>query len=275
MSPLDDYPLGSYLVITFAFSWTAWSIGGTVESQSLALLTVIIGGFGPMVGALTMVRNEGEVALRTWLRRQLRFRGPGRWYVLALVIPLLYPVAMTAYFAATGASLTPSALLDRVPVYLGSLVFVFVLGGGQEEFGWRAYLQPRLLDRWDAVRTSLAIGVVWACWHLPLYAIPGHIYADRPFSSYILLVVAFAFVFTWLHEAADRRLPVVMLLHAGVNSTGALVPVRRALLPEVQTSHTLTLVMLATTLLILVALRVQSGGWRPNTGQPDRGAGGL
>lgn len=119
------------------------------------------------------------------------------------------------------------------------------------------------------------LGVVWACWHLPLYVIPGQLYANRPFLSYLPLVVALTFVFTWLHDASDRRLPVVMLLHAGVNSTGALVPVRPELVGSFQTGHVASLVMLATTLVVLAALRLQADTWLPRTGQPDRGTRGL
>lgn len=275
MSPLDDRPVASFVVITLAFSWSAWGLSSLLDSPLAAFALVVVGGFGPMMGAITMVSATGEPSVRSWLRAQLRVRGPLRWYLLALAIPPLYPLAITGYLAATGVPLDPSMLPRRVPAYLASLVFVFVLGGGQEEFGWRGYMLPRLLDRMNTVRASLLLGVVWACWHLPLYVIPGQLYANRPFLSYLPLVVALTFVFTWLHGAADRRLPVVMLLHAGVNSTGALVPVRPELLGSFKTSHVASLVMLATTLLVLAALRRRADAWAPEPGEWGRGTRGL
>lgn len=275
MPSLDRWPVASYVALTFAFSWTAWGASALFESQLGVFALLIAGGFGPTVGAMTMVHRAHDQSVRAWLRDLLRVRGPARWYALAVLIPLLFPVVLTAYLAATGVPLEPSVLPDRLSVYLGSLVFVFFLGGGQEEFGWRGYMLPRLLDRWSAIRANLVLGVVWACWHLPLYVVPGQLYSDKPFSSYLLLVVALTFVFTWLYDASNGRLPVVMLLHAGVNSTGALVPVRPQFLDSFGSSHTATLVMLGATLLVVLALRVQSGRWRPQTSGSDRGTRGI
>lgn len=275
MSPLDRWPVASYVTITYAFSWLAWGASSLPDSQISSFVLVILGGFGPMIGALTMVHHHGEEAIGSWLRSQLHFRGPVRWYAVAFVIPLIYPIALTAYLVATGVPIESSVLPARIPMFLASLGFVFLLGGGQEEFGWRGYMLPRLLERWSAGRASLVLGVVWACWHLPLYVIPGQLYASKPFLSYLPLVVALTFVFTWLHDAANHRLPVVMLLHAGVNSTGALVPVRPEHLSGFSNSHTASLVMLVATLAVLAAIRLQSGTWLPGTRHRDRGTGVL
>ena len=49
----------------------------------------------------------------------------------------------------------------------------FVIGGLLEESGWRGYALPQLQPRMGALWASIILGVIHACWHLPLFFIPG------------------------------------------------------------------------------------------------------
>jgi membrane protease YdiL (CAAX protease family) len=106
-------------------------------------------------------------------------------------------------------------------VYPLSVVAIALAGGGQEEFGWRGYALPALQDRWSALTASVAIGVVWAVWHLPafVFAVPGY---TGSFGLYTLLVVGVSIVFTWLYNNTDGSILLAMLLHGGVNAASGL-----------------------------------------------------
>lgn len=269
----DSHPVASFLAVTFAFSWLAWLLGFLAfDGQALGFASVVVGGFGPMVGAVAVRRLRGE-PVKAWLRDLLRVRVAPRWYLLAVAIPLAFSVVHAAYLAAAGATLSPSLVAERLPGYLGSLVFVFFLGGGQEEFGWRGFMLPRLQAAHGAAAASLAIGVAWALWHLPLFALPGAIYADRPFTSYVAVPLVLAFVYTWLYNRADRALPVVMLLHAGTNSAGTLVPVPADALTTVVSGTEYHLVQAAGALLVLALALAVSGrralDYRDDAGSPS------
>ena len=85
-------------------------------------------------------------------------------------VPLVVFAATSVAYIALGNPIEPSAVLQQVPIYALplvfalSMVFVFLLGGGQEELGWRGFALPRLLNRFDAVIASLVLGAVWAVW---------------------------------------------------------------------------------------------------------------
>jgi membrane protease YdiL (CAAX protease family) len=66
--------------------------------------------------------------------------------------------------------LRPDASLGSM---LGALVFTFLSGPLNEEAGWRGFALPRLQEKHSALGSSLFLGFLWACWHLPFYLEPG------------------------------------------------------------------------------------------------------
>ena len=56
---------------------------------------------------------------------------------------------------------------------LGSFLPLLIIGPLSEEIGWRGYALERLQTRWNALTSSLIVGLVWALWHLPLFMMVG------------------------------------------------------------------------------------------------------
>jgi membrane protease YdiL (CAAX protease family) len=104
------------------------------------------------------------------------------------------------------------------PWTLFPLVFVQTLLVGSpmgEEIGWRGYVLPRLQARLPALAASLALGVAWGLWHLPLVvASGGHL------GWFLLGIVADAVLFTWLYNSTDGSLLLALLFHASIAVTG-------------------------------------------------------
>jgi len=72
--------------------------------------------------------------------------------------------------AGAGHGLPPIAFyLTLFPLFLrNGPASVAMLGGPlNEEGGWRGWLLPHLSGRFGDMRAALAVGAVWACWHLP------------------------------------------------------------------------------------------------------------
>ncbi|MFC7029147.1 CPBP family intramembrane glutamic endopeptidase [Halomicroarcula sp. GCM10025710] len=97
------------------------------------------------------------------------------------------------------------------------ILLTTVLGGGQEEFGWRGFALPALQSRFDALTASIVIGIVWAAWHLPafVFEIPGY---TGSFAVYALLVVGISIILTWLYNNTGGSILLAMLTHGGVNA---------------------------------------------------------
>jgi membrane protease YdiL (CAAX protease family) len=92
----------------------------------------------------------------------------------------------------------------------------------QEELGWRGYALPRLIDRWSSVSAALGLGVAWACWHLPLYALDAGDQERAPLAAFLISVVALSVVYTWFWTVTGGSLLVALLLHSSTNAAGVI-----------------------------------------------------
>lgn len=229
----------AFFALTLVLSWAVWipSALGIVDFGSLVLGVIVVGTFGPLVAAAIVTWLIGD-SLRAWAGQVLRWRVRPRWYLAAFGIPFITVVAMGVIYLVLGNPIEPSAMVQQLPIYalpviyVLSMVFVFLLGGGQEELGWRGFALPRLLNRFDAVTASLVIGAVWAVWHLPLFMVEESSQYGTPFVPYAITVLALSILFTWLYRSTERSVLLVMILHASNNSTGvwlaAVIPVQDA-----------------------------------------------
>ena len=78
-----------------------------------------------------------------------------------------------------GALFTGSTLdLSYVPPMLYMVIPVFIMkilgdAGLAEELGWRGFLLPRLQARYNALVSSIIVGIVWGLWHWPMFLVEG------------------------------------------------------------------------------------------------------
>jgi membrane protease YdiL (CAAX protease family) len=211
---------GIFVASTLAFSWGLWSpLLFELVPSSLTVPLIMLGGFGPFVGALVTLRLTGR-SIREWLRANLRYRIPLRWYAVAIGLPPVFIVAASVvYVTVFGGSY---AFDEVVPLWMFplGLALTFFLGGGQEELGWRGFAQPALQDGVSALSASLLVGAVWFLWHVPLFFVPGSSQAGVPMFPYAVGVVATAVVLAWLYNTTGSLL-VPWLYHASVNPAGA------------------------------------------------------
>jgi len=97
-----------------------------------------------------------------------------------------------------------------------NLVFASLLGGGQEEFGWRGFALPHLQASYDALTASLLVGVVWAIWHAPMFVFG--VYSEHP-GLYAVGLLAYAVVFTWYYNSSQGQLLGAVVVHGTLNAS--------------------------------------------------------
>lgn len=176
---------------------------------------------GPFTAALVVTAvAEGRAGLRAWAGRLLRWRVSWRWYaVVLLAVPAVALLATAALPVARGSvqQLTLVAALTYLPVLVLQLFTTAVA----EEPGWRDFALPRLQRRHGPVPGTAILGVLWGCWHLPLFLTAWggpHVMWWMP-VEFVVLCVPLSLVMTWVFNRTGQSLPIVMIMHAGINKT--------------------------------------------------------
>lgn len=219
-----QHQVAAFVAGTLAFSWTVWVIAYLATGGTMSQALILPGGFGPLVAAAVVTYLTGG-DVRGWARQLLDWRVRPRWYLIAVGLPAVVTATSVAtVLSVTGVPLDVSALLERLPVYPIALLFMVVVGGGQEEPGWRGFALPRLQAAYSSLTASVLIGVVWAVWHLPLFVMGLARNTSGRFSLYAALVVGMSVLLTWCYNRTGGSVLVAMLFHAGVNASGLLVP---------------------------------------------------
>ena len=92
-----------------------------------------------------------------------------KWHLIILGVVILGTVGQLIVIQLLGYSFDASLFLSRLMMLLPLLI----LGPLSEELGWRGYALERLQLRWNALTSSLILGVIWSLWQLPLFYIVG------------------------------------------------------------------------------------------------------
>lgn len=231
---VGTHPIAAYFVVAYAFSWLCWLPGvvsGVDAISGPAAVLIFVGVWGPAVAGALVTWLSGE-SVRTWARGLLRWRVPGRWYAFALGLPVALVAVASALFLAAGHDLDASLLPERLVAFLPMLVVLSLVGGGNEEIGWRGFALPRMLERWTPVRATLLLGVLWAVWHLPLLGAQDDLShgLDGPMLALVLAataltIVAWAFLYTYLYQRTRSAL-LCLLLHGAVNAANGTLVLR-------------------------------------------------
>jgi len=248
---LQRAPLLSYFVLAFAWSWTCWLLSPLVKLQSpwLGTLLMFAGGFGPSMAAVVVVwRTRGRAGLREWFWRCMHWKIGWGWLVFAFFMPLLVVLIAAGTQLALGGRIAASPAIGHVPLALMNLFAVLLLGGPLgEEFGWRGYALPNLQARLGWRAASLALGLVWGVWHLPLLLISDTVQAHMTLGLFLLSAVAMSVLFAWFGLHTGGSVAAALVLHTAINFWPAIVPV----LPTAQSWRPYALVVAIQVLMAL------------------------
>ncbi|MEU8718559.1 type II CAAX endopeptidase family protein [Streptomyces sp. NPDC048663] len=227
------YPLTWFFALAYGLSWAAWlpfvlsenglsvwSYAFPGNAATRQLVGVLPGAYlGPITAALVVTSlTDGRAGLRTWRKRMTRFKVSWRWYLVVVVsVPAALTLASIA-LAGRGPVLPSAAILA---VYLPALLVQMITTGLAEEPGWREFAMPRLQSRNGPLTATLVVGILWGGWHLPLFLTEWgggpHVAWTAPLE-FVATATLFSTMMTWVFNKSGESMPLVMLMHCGVNN---------------------------------------------------------
>ena len=213
--PATRLPL-SFFLLVFALSAPFWLAGGMTELQLMPGLSVsALMAFCPMAAAWILTHREsGHAGVTELLGRSLDFRRirAKRWYV-----PILLLMAVV--------DLVVSGLIRGMEMPLPApLMFVaFLIGALGAELGWSGYVTDPMPQRWNALQTSLLLGLVAVLWHLVPLTLMGR--SPSWIAWWCLYAMAARILIVWLYNNTGNSVFAVALFHATLNLSWMLFPV--------------------------------------------------
>lgn len=227
-----------FFLLTFAYSWVIW-IPSVLDGLGIKLpfrvagystVVVIIGAFAPLLAAITLVvREEGWKGTNVFFRQALDLHIESVFLVVALALPILIHVIAHYLALAVGLDVATTLFPTETPVApvvlaIPYFILMLVIGGGQEEFGWRGYAQEPLQEKIGVIPASLVIGVIWGIWHLPLWFMTGDLHSAYSFLAFVMMTTSISIMYAWLYNSSGKKLIVVMFFHAMNNTAAPLLP---------------------------------------------------
>jgi len=228
-----------YLLIAFGWSWLWWllfTIGilkmptgiGTPDVDSVSagpiVLLIILTPYGPTIGSFVVTYvTEGKTGVKKLWKRFWSTNLGLRWFLGILLIEAIlfvFPHLLTRIFEGFQSEL----VWMRNPLeIIGMIVPNLIHGGLSEEFGWRGYALPRLQARWDALTSSIILGVIWAVWHVPLWFMPPE---PRQFSFLLWssIIILWSVLFTWVFNNTNGSILGAVLFHSLGNYLSEMFP---------------------------------------------------
>jgi membrane protease YdiL (CAAX protease family) len=216
---LRQHPLAAYFLLAYGLPWACilallaskgFRLAAVQPSDGVVMFLFLI--LGPSLTSLGLsALLDGRAGLRALWQRQTRWRIGWPWYAIALLtVPLL---ALAILFAL-------SALVSRGYVPRFELVGLAIggLAGGLEEIGWTGFATPRLLQRFNPLKSGLLLGLLWAGWHLLAdlssnLSTMGALWPLWFVLFWIVPLTAHRLLMTWVYSRTHSLL-VAQLMHA-------------------------------------------------------------
>lgn len=237
--------LGITFVLTYAYEFLVIypMVLGNSQTGSTATMTVGSAMFMPAFAVLLtrLITKEGFNNAGF----SLNFKGNARIYLFSWFGPavltllgtgiyfLIFPdkfdgslTLLQSSFAAAGQEMTTDEIKSLLLVQLGMAFCMAPLMNALncfgEEWGWRGYLLPKMMEKFSLGKVLLINGLIWGVWHAPLTVL-GHNYGKDYFGypvTGILAMCVFCIVmgviFSYITIKTGSCIPAV-LAHGSLN----------------------------------------------------------
>lgn len=212
-----------FIVISYAYLWLLFGIGKLLDIpfsydiQEPGGILVLFGVPASLFAAiLVTLMTSGKDGLCRLFSDSLNWRINPIWYLFGLLTPLLVALASGASAVLiNGDKIRDGWFSPTMP--LGFMGFLLVYIGLGEEIGWRGFALPRFQENLGPLRGSIATGIFWALWHLPLFLMPGSSQYGHSVLLFICLLTCWTIpMAVFVGKAKGSVIPAI-LFHLSVN----------------------------------------------------------
>lgn len=213
---VEESLLARALVPFFVLAFLLHAVALVIERvfPPIGLLAPWIPNISAII-VLTLVLNE-KGGVRRLLGRWTKWRFGAAWYLVAFS-PFLIMLFAVGIFLMLGNTPPGSPIPYDWALIVFMLILALITGASGEELGWRGFALPRLQARYNALISSIIVGLMWGFWHLPAYFLLPDWAANQPFWLFTLTTVLESIIITWAVNNSEGSVLTATLFHMSLN----------------------------------------------------------
>ena len=208
MSRSSMIGIATFFLVAFGIPWAGWLL---VQDDNLSLWLFPL--FASIAGFLAAFAEGGKEGLKVFSRRVFAVVPAVPYVLVGVILPLFLGLT---YLLTRGVPLS-SMPWSPAGVLALSLGAALVTGPIAEEFGWRGYLQDRLLNRFAPFWTALIVGGLWWVWHFALYR-TSHFASPASAFNFLAYLMTWSIFMVFLVERAGGSVWPAVALHWAANT---------------------------------------------------------
>lgn len=163
-------------------------------------------------------------------------KGKWKYYIMSIAIPMIYAfVSFIIMIIILLQKMSTDEIFNTEDLNINIWVFISLVPSTiialmpyfGEEFGWRAYMIPKLEELMGTPKAVIFGGILWGLWHAPLTCSGHNFGTDYPFFPYLGIILMCIFcifegsILTFLTKRTGSVIP-ACIVHALNNNAGFL-----------------------------------------------------
>jgi membrane protease YdiL (CAAX protease family) len=235
---LKQHSLVIGILLMFLLTWPIDLSNSGMLPIQFPFLVYLFLGWGFVFASIIMTwLTLGREGVITLLKRYLKWRVGWKWYLAGFCLKPVLAI-LGVYLAAAWKGVPPdySTIMAYklfgpaaiLPLFVAPFFLIDFVSNG-EEIGWRGYVLPRLQKKFNVLTSTLILGVIWGLWHLPKFLSQWNPVA---FAWFMVHIMAFAVIMTWLYNGTKGSLLLVTIAHASANTIGIFLPLANTVSSE-------------------------------------------
>lgn len=229
---IEKYPLATFFTLALGLTWIFMIVDALgshgILPFRLPLPLMLMMGYMPTLAAVIITgRLQGKAGVRALFSKLLIAHVGIGWYLFAIFGFAAVSVAALELYNLFGNGPALPLLSTKLPpfsnplqliLYVAPMFIVITLVNG-EELAWRGFALPRLQAKYNALTSSLILGLLWTLFHLPLFFTrTGSSQVDESFVSFLISTVSLTVLYTWMYNNTRGSVLLAYLLHGAANT---------------------------------------------------------
>ena len=221
------HPIRFY-VIVFVLTWSFWILAALTKDSNQSLALMFFGLCIPAITAiLTVFTSKNTLLKKDFIRKITRLYQlkPFGIIVAIMTFAAVIVLSIVASVLFAGQSWNQFSFSDfSFSIRGSSALLTILLASIIEELGWRGYGEDAIASYYSWFKESIIFGMIWACWHLPLFFIPGTYHfsileqgVNQGFGylfglNFLISVIPLGFLTTWVYVSNNRSMLACIIL---------------------------------------------------------------